>query len=122
MSRKRQSTNYNSLVVVNAFVILCTLLNLFIFVTTSLSNNYDHETKVTLKETATSLEMFVDKLPRMPIINGYIQTSSDGEILPANLTIGMYLKRWVIHSSVVIDVHEFKLFSLYLLIFSLGNL
>ena len=103
MTRKRQCTHYNSLVVVNAFVMLCMYLNFFIFVTSSLSSNYDHETKVTLKETATSLEMFVDELPRMPIINGYIQTSSDGEILPANLTIGMYLKTWVIHSSIVID-------------------
>ena len=102
MTRKRQFTHYNSLVVPKAFVMLCMYLNLFIYVSPSLSTNYDHETKVTLKETATSLEMFVDKLPRIPIINGYIQTSSDGEILPANLTIGMYLKTWVIHRSIVI--------------------
>lgn len=46
-------------------------------------------------QNAGMLEMFVDKLPTMPIIQGY--TKSDERMLPAHLTIGMYMKKWKFH-------------------------
>jgi hypothetical protein len=38
--------------------------------------------------------MFVDELPRMPIIRGYVRAAGGG-FSPAHLTIGMYAKTWV---------------------------
>jgi hypothetical protein len=42
--------------------------------------------------------MFVDELPQMPIIRGYVRRPAANGTLgfsPAHLTIGMYAKKWV---------------------------
>ncbi|KAL6626656.1 hypothetical protein ACP70R_030382 [Stipagrostis hirtigluma subsp. patula] len=49
----------------------------------------------TLHKVAGSLEMYVDKLPQMPKIFGY--SMKIGRPTPANLTIGMYQKKWKFH-------------------------
>ncbi|PKA63517.1 hypothetical protein AXF42_Ash005412 [Apostasia shenzhenica] len=41
------------------------------------------------------LKMFVDDLPDMPRLQGF--RVRDGELLPGNLTIGMYEKSWIFH-------------------------
>ncbi|KAH7293728.1 hypothetical protein KP509_28G039300 [Ceratopteris richardii] len=60
------------------------------------SNHGAGETENSLDKTADRLLMFVEKLPRMPILKGYT-TCSNGTHLPANLTIGMYMKFWRFH-------------------------
>ena len=74
------------------------ILFLLVFTTTlssiGHSSSNTEETEETLEKNAYSLKMFVDELPSMPLIKGYSQTH-DGKYLPANLTIGMYMKHWV---------------------------
>ena len=100
MARKRQCTSNNYHVShLNApapalTLTLCFCVALFLLLISPSHSTYEHETGDTLAATATSLEMFVDKLPRMPVINGYTR-APDGSFLPAHLTIGMYLKKWV---------------------------
>jgi hypothetical protein len=54
------------------------------------------ETSDTLAETASKLAMFVDKLPRMRVVRGYVRApNATTGFSPAHLTIGMYLKKWV---------------------------
>jgi hypothetical protein len=55
-----------------------------------------NETADSLAETASKLAMFVDKLPTMRIVRGYVRAAPDAAAFsPAHLTIGMYLKTWV---------------------------
>ena len=74
------------------------ILFLLVFTTTissiGHSSSINEETEETLEKNAYALKMFVDELPYMPLIKGYSQTH-DGKYLPANLTIGMYMKLWV---------------------------
>jgi hypothetical protein len=47
----------------------------------------------TLEKVAGSLEMYVDRLPQMPKIHGY--SMEHGRPTPVHLAIGMYQKKWV---------------------------
>ncbi|KAH7404032.1 hypothetical protein KP509_15G007300 [Ceratopteris richardii] len=76
------------LIMISGFI-LCTLP------AATASNNETGETEDTLLATAEQLPLFVDKLPRMPRIKGY--ASRNGSFVPANLTIGMYMKLWKFH-------------------------
>ncbi|KAF8780035.1 hypothetical protein HU200_002002 [Digitaria exilis] len=48
-----------------------------------------------LQQVAGSLQMYVDPLPQMPKIRGY--DFQDGRVVPVNLTIGMFQKKWKFH-------------------------
>ncbi|KAH7404031.1 hypothetical protein KP509_15G007200 [Ceratopteris richardii] len=63
------------------------------FSPTANTNSIDIKTSLQITE---GLQRFVDKLPLMPTLKGYA-TSSYGKYLPANLTIGMYMKPWKFH-------------------------
>ncbi|XP_031489701.1 multicopper oxidase LPR1 homolog 1-like [Nymphaea colorata] len=52
-------------------------------------------TDADLLQVAASLQMYVEELPDMPKINGY--SSYNGRLGPANLTIGMFEKKWKFH-------------------------
>lgn len=53
------------------------------------------ETEEGLLQDASSLNMFVDELPRMPVLLGYAQSPHSQHLVPNNITIGMYHKQWV---------------------------
>ncbi|KAH7404501.1 hypothetical protein KP509_15G029200 [Ceratopteris richardii] len=56
----------------------------------------DGVTETDLLQVAQKLQMFVDEIPMIPTIKGYT-TSSEGAYMPANLSIGMYMKLWKFH-------------------------
>lgn len=87
-----------AMISMNSLLILIQLVSIYCLLSAynSSAESSGFETDETLLQTAEILEMFVDKLPRMPVIKGYKKTE-DGKILPANLTIGMYMKKWKFH-------------------------
>ncbi|RCV24460.1 hypothetical protein SETIT_5G086300v2 [Setaria italica] len=52
-------------------------------------------TSALLQKVAGSLQMYVDPLPQMPKIRGY--GFQQGRVVPVNLTIGMFQKKWKFH-------------------------
>ncbi|CAO2174446.1 unnamed protein product [Urochloa humidicola] len=52
-------------------------------------------TTAQLQQVAGSLQMYVDPLPQMPKIRGY--DFQQGRVVPVNLTIGMFQKKWKFH-------------------------
>jgi len=50
-------------------------------------------TTALLQQVAGSLQMYVDPLPQMAKIRGY--GFQQGRVVPVNLTIGMFQKKWV---------------------------
>jgi FtsP/CotA-like multicopper oxidase with cupredoxin domain len=55
----------------------------------------DGVTDESLHKIAASLRMFVDELPDMPKLKGYL--FEDGKLKPAELRIGMFQKKWKFH-------------------------
>lgn len=69
---------------------ICVLLLFFIFSVTGLSIKFE-----SIKDVASSLEMFVDELPDMPRLKGYIR--EDGVLQSGKLRIGMFETKWKFH-------------------------
>ncbi|KAH9300961.1 hypothetical protein KI387_012544, partial [Taxus chinensis] len=55
----------------------------------------DNTTAAELSEVASSLEMFVDEVPDMPKLRGYVY--HDKKLKPAELRIGMFETKWKFH-------------------------
>lgn len=78
--------------------VLLTLVSIASFVSQGMSEHKAPPPPVTeaaLHRIAASLDMFVDELPQMPRLYGY--SRREGLLLPGNLTIGMYEKKWKFH-------------------------
>lgn len=58
--------------------------------------NAANVTEEELHEIASTFEMFVDELPQMPMLKGYI-VGQDGHLKAGELRIGMFEKKWKFH-------------------------
>jgi hypothetical protein len=69
------------------------LLCILILIHSSLATA-ENVTADELYEIASSLKMFVDELPKMPTLKGYM-LGRDGDLKAGELRIGMFEKKWV---------------------------
>lgn len=72
---------------------ICVLLLFFIF--SAKGSHIRFDSMINMKDEASSLEMFVDELPDIPRLGGYIL--KDGVLKPGRLRIGMFETKWKFH-------------------------